>query len=89
MRSVGVGVIGMGWIGKAHSSAYINYRPNGTWLGYDDLKTLEVAHFLGKIFDKNYPYCADFQSAAKVAKVLGAIIKSNVLKKEVEIGENV
>ncbi|MCI5968343.1 Gfo/Idh/MocA family protein [Helicobacter sp.] len=58
---------------------------NGTSLGYDDLKTLEIAHFLGKIFDKNYPYYADFQSAARVAKVLGAIIESNTIKEQVKL----
>ncbi|MDE6958717.1 MAG: hypothetical protein K2O80_04105 [Helicobacter apodemus] len=26
MKEIGVGVIGMGWMGEVHSSAYINYK---------------------------------------------------------------
>ncbi len=60
---------------------------NGTSLGYEDLKTLEIAHFLAKIFDKNYIHYADFQSAARVSKVLDAIMKSSEAKKELFIEE--
>lgn len=58
---------------------------NGSGLGYDDLKVLEVAHFLAKINDKNYTHFADFECASKVAKVLKAIAKSHESKKEEEV----
>lgn len=63
------------------SHKYFN-PSDGSGIGIDDLKTLEVAHFLRKIFDPNFTNYTDFKDSYKVAKVVDAIIKSDISKKE-------
>lgn len=66
---------------------HANFNPSdGSPLGYDDLKTLEIAHFLENIASKQVVYDCDLKAAAKVANVALAIMQSNKSKQEQAIG---
>ncbi|MCX2682510.1 Gfo/Idh/MocA family oxidoreductase [Campylobacter sp. MIT 21-1685] len=60
---------------------------DGSSLGYDDLKVIEIANFLENIYSNKIIHQADFLCAAKVAKVIEAITQSNTSKKEEFVGE--
>jgi predicted dehydrogenase len=58
-----------------------NFNPSdGSGLGYDDLKTIEIANFLKLVVDEDYKNIVTFEDAKNVAEVLNAIIKSNETK---------
>ncbi len=58
---------------------------NGSSIGYDELKVIEIANFLEKIHNPNFANFANFEAAAKVAKVINAIIASSESKKEEKV----
>ena len=58
-----------------------NFNPSdGSGLGYEDLKTIEIANFLKLIENDDYSNIVTFEDAKNVANVLNAIIKSNETK---------
>jgi len=67
---------------KIYSSAefpnHDNFNPSdGSGLGYEDLKIIEIANFLNVIINDNHTKKVNFEDAKNVAKVLNSIIKSN------------
>lgn len=58
---------------------------DGSGLSYDDLKVIEIANFLENIHSNKERYDSTFYAAAKVARVMQAIIKSNLSKKEEKV----
>lgn len=63
-----------------------NFNPSdGSGIGYEDLKSIEIANFLNLIIDKEYSKKVNFEDAKNVALVLNAIIESNENKTVVSI----
>lgn len=76
---------------KIYSSPHHPYHSyfnpsDGSALGYDDLKVMEVANFLKNISRKKRIFDNDFKAAAKVARVVEAILASNESLKEEKVG---
>lgn len=60
---------------------------DGSGIGYDDLKVIEVANFLENIQSNKSIHSSNFHAAAKVARVIEAIIKSSQSRKEEKVKE--
>ena len=73
-QTVGIGIIGMGWMGMTHARAYrSDFNPGpGVGLGYDDLKTIEAHQFLQAIHTSKQGN-PSFREAAAVADAQAAI----------------
>lgn len=59
---------------------------DGSGLGYDDLKTIEIANFLDNVYNNRRIHDCSFLSAAKVAKVIETIIESDEKRQTLQVG---
>ncbi|MGY0398738.1 MAG: Gfo/Idh/MocA family protein [Ostreibacterium sp.] len=65
----------------AHPGHHLFNPSNGSGLGYNDLKTLEVYYFLNRLVNgrnENTTCTVTFEDAAKVGEVLQAVVTSSV-----------
>ena len=71
----------------SHPSHKFFNPSDGSGLGYDDLKVIEIAHFLENISKGRVIYDSNFCAAAKVASAIESILHSDVSKKEEVVRE--